>query len=185
MRTRDYAAPRRSTRSGGLSGRAGLVLGLGLGLAVAVAVALTLRPSSDAPLDAPAESSTDTAAAIASVTTPLPERRFTFYEVLSIDAPAEPRKPQGNTTPASTPDAVDAARYVVQAASFRNPTDAERLKAGLALKGLEARVETVTIDAKDTYYRVRVGPVSGRASAERVLDQLADAGLTGQAMRLP
>ena len=48
--------------------------------------------------------------------------------------------------------------YVLQAASFANFNDADRLKAMLALNGLVAHIEKVTIENKGKYFRVRLGP---------------------------
>ncbi|MBK5940610.1 SPOR domain-containing protein [Halochromatium roseum] len=45
--------------------------------------------------------------------------------------------------------------YLLQLASFRNTADAERLKAQMALKGIQTSIQTVTIDNGQTYHRVR------------------------------
>ena len=48
--------------------------------------------------------------------------------------------------------------YVLQAGSFSNYADADRVKAELALLGVVSRIQKVSIDDK-VYHRVRVGPV--------------------------
>ena len=48
--------------------------------------------------------------------------------------------------------------YVLQVGSFRNPGEAERRRASLALLGLEARVQTIAIDGEAIWHRVQVGP---------------------------
>ncbi|MFP4601701.1 MAG: SPOR domain-containing protein, partial [Halochromatium sp.] len=45
--------------------------------------------------------------------------------------------------------------YLLQLGSFRSSADAERLKAQLALKGIQTSIQTVTIDNGQTYHRVR------------------------------
>ncbi|WP_462320830.1 SPOR domain-containing protein [Halochromatium sp.] len=45
--------------------------------------------------------------------------------------------------------------YLLQLGSFRSTADAERLKAQLALKGIQTSIQTVTIDNGQTYHRVR------------------------------
>ena len=85
--------------------------------------------------------------------------RFEFYKVLtdkqdtSADLPPKAaEKPRASEAkPASAP------RYL-QAASFSNAADAENLKASLAMKGLDASVQTVSIPGKGEMHRVRVGP---------------------------
>ncbi len=50
-------------------------------------------------------------------------------------------------------------QFQMQLASFRSRTDAERMMASSALKGITTRIEKVTINNK-AYYRVRSGPYS-------------------------
>ena len=47
--------------------------------------------------------------------------------------------------------------YILQAGSFKNSGDAERLKATLSLLGLEADIQTVTVN-NQRWHRVRTGP---------------------------
>ena len=42
--------------------------------------------------------------------------------------------------------------YLLQVASFRTVADAERLKARLALLGIQAQIQQVTVNGKDTYH---------------------------------
>lgn len=55
--------------------------------------------------------------------------------------------------------------YVLQVGSFKTGDDADRLRASLAILGIESTVQTVTIDRDQTWHRVRIGPV---ASLERL-----------------
>ena len=50
--------------------------------------------------------------------------------------------------------------YILQAGSFRNATDAEQMKARLALLGSMATVQKVTVNGQ-TWHRVRIGPFQG------------------------
>lgn len=61
------------------------------------------------------------------------------------------------TAPASTAtnNASAGRAYLLQLGSFRSTADAERLKAQLALKGVQTNIQTVTIDNGETYHRVR------------------------------
>ena len=61
--------------------------------------------------------------------------------------------------------------YVLQVGSFRENSDAEQLKARLALLGIMARVQSVTVNDA-TWHRVRVGPVSGSREADEIRRQL-------------
>jgi cell division protein FtsN len=52
--------------------------------------------------------------------------------------------------------------YLLQVASFRKSADAERLKARLALLGVQAQIQRVTINNNDTFHRVRTLPLRDR-----------------------
>jgi cell division protein FtsN len=58
--------------------------------------------------------------------------------------------------------------FLVQVGSFRRASDAERLKAELALLGISSRVEKATIPSGETYHRVRTGPYADQAAVEKV-----------------
>lgn len=57
--------------------------------------------------------------------------------------------------------------YVIQMGAFGRAEDAERLRAKLALMGIETEVQRVTINNKDTFHRVRAGPFN---NAKKVND---------------
>lgn len=49
-------------------------------------------------------------------------------------------------------------QFIVQAASFNKHSDADQLKALLALNGIEANIQKISIEGKGTFFRVRAGP---------------------------
>lgn len=61
--------------------------------------------------------------------------------------------------------------YVLQAGSYRNESDAERVRAQLALQGVQAKVQRVAVDA-DVWHRVRIGPITNLAELNKVRKQL-------------
>ncbi|HKJ70448.1 MAG TPA: SPOR domain-containing protein [Gammaproteobacteria bacterium] len=91
--------------------------------------------------------------------------------------------PQPQPQSGETPEARSGGRFLVQVAAFRTRKAAEKLKARLALKGLQARVVSADLDAKGTWHRVRLGPYSGRADAERIRDRLEGDGMRGMILR--
>lgn len=115
-----------------------------------------------------------------------PRTRFEFYTLLTekervipdldIEESPPPAAVQTKTTQTkesvasqvSTPPAAAALRgkYLLQVASFRSHEDADRLKAKLAFLGLEGSIQTILIDDKETWHRVRVGPYTARAQLE-------------------
>jgi len=82
------------------------------------------------------------------------------------DAP----KPTASAEPAKS-------TYMVQVASLKTAADAERVKAQLAMQGIPARVQTVTINGKDTYHRVQAGPYQGTQAVNEVRGQLKAKGM--------
>jgi cell division protein FtsN len=95
----------------------------------------------------------------ATPTTP-PEQKikFDFYNIL----PKE-QVNVNNTSNTSAPaklQKVNTATYIVQIASLKNFSDADTLKAKLALNGFTAQVKAVVNSSGNTWYRVQIGPYS-------------------------
>ena len=72
------------------------------------------------------------------------------------DSPVPDSEPPA-PTPVDTPG-----MYVLQMGAFTRQTQAESLKARLALVGMTARIQPVMVD-RQTYYRVRIGPTDDLA----------------------
>lgn len=154
-------ASRKRGRSGGSPVFTGVLIGLVVGAVLAVGVALWatgLNPFKSAePARTPAPSRPANAK-------PDPAPSFDFYEVLPSGKPAE-------LPPAAAPRA-PAPRYYLQAGAFRNPADADNLKAQLALLGVEAAIQTSDVPGKGVFHRVRVGPYAAMSEVERTRKQL-------------
>ena len=88
---------------------------------------------------------------------PHPASRFDFFDILPqfevvlppVEADARPDREAAAIE--------EPGNYVLQAGSFREPADAERRKANLALLGIESRLQRAEIDDV-SYHRVIVGP---------------------------
>lgn len=203
---RDYAqrggGKRRpqTQRKGGLPAWIWLVFGLSVGLAVAALVYIS-RPAGpmpgaveetppeplaekteNKPADKP-KTPTKPAAKPAGKKDRLPlppeeEERFTFYKDLKkqrvplIPRDERPAKPVPKPVVAKPAEDV----FLIQIASYRAVSDAENQRANLALLGIEARIEKVTVDDKDVYFRVRSGPVN-REKAQALVSRLHDNGM--------
>jgi hypothetical protein len=88
-----------------------------------------------------------------------PKPKFDFYKILPEIETVLPEPPKGNGKKSAKAEPPEAGvSYVLQAASYDNANDADRLKARLALNGFEAYIEKVAIQGKGDYYRVRLGP---------------------------
>jgi cell division protein FtsN len=181
---RDYKHSKRGG-AGSLSGIAGFVLGLAIGLVVAVGVYLfDRRPAARlaqeaAPMtrdEAPAPAKPAPASAAQDA-----ETLFVFYEMLPKFEVVIPEEQVGAAAPAAGPGAAAATgpvdkpgAYILQAGSFRNHADADRVRALIAMQGVESKIQKVTID-RDTWHRVRVGPITNLKQLEDTRSKLRNA----------
>lgn len=198
---RDYAqrgnGGRRQAKSkkssGGVPGWIWLLAGLSFGLAVAAFVYIrrpmdhTLSPQQTA---ATADARTEPAPAATNERKPKPKAlplppkekdRFTFYEILKNQEVVMPPEEAKAKQP---PRAAGGGSYVIQVASFRSQEEADKQKASLALLGVESRIESVTIDGKDTFYRVRVGPDRDWARVQTTMSRLEANGIQALLVKL-
>ena len=131
--------------------------------------------AADAPRPDPhhrARADSDPAAAAAK------SEKYDFYEMLPNFEVVVPEKDKD--VKRDLPAAAKIERpgvYVLQAGSYRNEADANRVRAQLALQGVDAKVQRVAVDA-DVWHRVRIGPISNLDELNRVRKQLqaADVG---------
>jgi cell division protein FtsN len=157
---RDYKP--RHKQPGGFSGWLGLACGLVLGLAVAGVVYLK-----DHRLDAP-----QTHAGRAVKNRPhgneAPEageaaaddsKTYAFYEMLPKFEVVVPEKDKDVRPDIKPAPETRSGTYVLQAGSYKNFADADRVRAKLALQGIESNVQKVTVE-NDTWHRIRIGPIS-------------------------
>jgi cell division protein FtsN len=104
--------------------------------------------------------------------TPPPEPRFTFYKILPekevIVAESEIRSSKREENLGKPPAT---GLYMLQAGSFTNPQDAERLKTQLAQIRIKAKLEMIKIE-NATWYRVKIGPYGTLADADKVRQYL-------------
>lgn len=172
----------------------GIAIGVVIGLAVAIAVVLFVRKTPDSFIDRSAQPSDSDARAVvtqpvppAASTTPPPasgdKPRFDFYNILP-----------GNEDPAAIKDVkplpqdpeapVKQEQLYLQLGSFQSETEADNLKAKLALLGVEARIETANVPEKGLFHRVRVGPYATTAELNRVRDQLNQNGVASSLVKV-
>jgi len=162
---------------------AGVFIGMVLGITAAGGVAwyvVNKNPAEFAGKDKPrtAPVAALPASTPAAATTPAPgagdaKQHFEFYKVLT-DKPdgtahKSPPKQQAAVKPQpAVPEGVSKDMYFVQAGSFQNVGDAEKLKAKLAFSGFEANIQTATIPDKGVWHRVRLGPYNGSEAGKTI-----------------
>jgi len=106
---------------------------------------------------------------------------FTVLPEMEVVVPEQDLKQKSQ--PAETPAAqADSSSYLLQVGSFRENSDAEQLKARLALLGVTARIQSVTVN-DTTWHRVRVGPVNGVRAADEMRTRLSANGIESLVMK--
>lgn len=74
--------------------------------------------------------------------------------------------------------------YFLQAGSFRNPNEAEKIKAELALLGVVASVQTGRAKDNSLLHRVRIGPFAKMDDLDRMRASLQMNGITASLVRV-
>ena len=169
---RDYKSSSRRRRS---SGTGGFIVGLGLGLFVAAGIYVYDRIAAHRDTGKARPTATERTSRRDEDPAEEPDSKFDFYDMLPKFEVVVPEKKEkgvgldGGTAPIERPGT-----YVLQAGSYRNLNDADRVRAQLALQGIESRIQRVTVD-NDTWHRVRIGPVTDLAELNKLRKRLAEA----------
>jgi len=190
---RGGAATRRSggggKSGGGSSGLAvGLVIGLSLGLCAAGWIWIN-RPAKTSPLIASAATPA-AAAANAQKPIPLPPKlpsKYGFYEMLpsyEVVIPREDAAASAKSGKPTTPEIAEPGQYLIQVGAYKTRDEAERSRASLALLGVESKIEQVTIDQSESWFRVRIGPQASLPKAQEILQRLDDNGIKGMLVKV-
>lgn len=112
-----------------------------------------------------------------------PPPKFEFYTILPEMEVAVPDLPPPPEDPTAPSESADIGQYALQVGSFKNASDADRLKATLILEGVPTTVNTVQVDTQ-TWYRVRVGPFETRQEMDDARSRLAELGHAGLMTKL-
>jgi len=106
--------------------------------------------------------------------------RFDFYKLLpklSVDVDkgeSKQSQAKADKTPSTATQAepVPAFSYILQAGSFKDFQEADRLKAKLALIGVQANIEKVTLNQSEVWHRVRIGPIASEREMNKIRSRL-------------
>ena len=73
--------------------------------------------------------------------------------------------------------------YVLQAGSYRNESDADRVREQLSKEGIDAKVQRVAVDT-DVWHRVRIGPITKLDELNKLRKQLQAADVDAIVIRV-
>lgn len=110
-----------------------------------------------------------------------PQPRYDFYTLLpeseqlvpesSVPEQAPPAPPKQETAKPQ-----DTTRFFLQAGSFRQRNEADRVRAQILLLGMDVKLEDAKLGDGETWYRVQVGPFQDRGSVNQAQKTLAGNG---------
>jgi cell division protein FtsN len=153
-------------------GWAYLLAGIAMGLFVAFLIYLKNLPEQD---NGPVrKQQNDQQAPTFDFYTILPELEIVVPELEVLKkkqrAPAQTNDEETGT---GEPKLLDSEKFVLQIGSFKDHQQADKLKASLALIGLEAHIQKVKVD-NNTWHRVRLGPFADRKSLNSIRQRLQE-----------
>ena len=169
------------------------LIGLLGGLSIAVVVYLLTRPAdtaapheTSAPLEKPAQrDARDVRKNTKKPIPPPPKPRFDFYNLLpEMEVVVPEQEIRGTPTREGVKRVEQPGTYLLQAGSFPSHERADRLRAKLALLGMETRIQTVSVDNSKTWHRVRVGPYKNLAELNEARAVLKQNGIDAILIRL-
>ena len=111
--------------------------------------------------------------------------KYTFYDRLpnfEVVVPEKDKEVVKRDLPATAPIERPGV-YVLQAGSYRNESDATRVRAQLALQGIQATVQRVAVDT-DVWHRVRIGPITKLDQLNKLRKQLEAADVDALVIRV-
>ena len=197
-------APQKKSSGGTLLG---IFIGLVIGISIAFGVVWVLNKSplpfqnkyEGAPKDEKDKSANGANGAQAPASLPgkpgdkaADRQRFEFYNILEGKQPAASGSaapapvaaaPGVTVSPAVEVKPAPREIFFLQVGAFQKAADADNLKAKLALTGLEASVQEVSIPDKGTMHRVRVGPFRDPEEMNRARTLLSQSGVQGTVIK--
>lgn len=178
---RDYKHAARESRAESRvsSGLLGLVAGFAAGFGTAVLLQVGVPEKPTQPTRAAQQ---DTAPATEQPKEDKP--KFDFYQMLPNFEVVIPEQDKEVRRSAEVSSVEKPGTYVLQAGSFRSGADADKLRARLALVGIESSVQTVTIDRDQTWHRVRIGPFNNLEQLNSARRRLAEQDIQALVIRL-
>jgi cell division protein FtsN len=177
---RDYKHTKTNS-SASVSAWGGFTIGLLIGLVIATAVYIyDRRPGANiaansAPISNEKEGSTSSAPTPDSAQSGDSGTDFDFYDMLpkqEVEVARDKAKPTGSTSAAGAIDTPGS--YILQVGSYRNFADADRVRAKLAIQGVESNIQKISID-NDVWHRVRIGPINNLNKLEETRRKLREA----------
>ena len=111
-------------------------------------------------------------------------QRFDFYKILPGQQDAVPAPEKGTADAASGSNSAGQ-RFFLQAGAFQSESDADNMKARLALMGVEAKIQSLNVADKGLMHRVRIGPFERQEELDSLRGKLRQEGIDVSVVKLP
>lgn len=181
----------------------GLLMGLLIGIIIAAAIALYINfGPKPFVTEAKTDSTSQSTPAASAIGTPIELPGKPGDRPVKVSPPATPAQSQPSapdkdkldfytilpggeaaSAPQPKPAGVQSDKPGLQAGAYQNPSDADNLKARLAMLGVEAKVQRVDLGDKGIFYRVRLGPFGSLEEADGMRARLATEGIETSLVR--
>lgn len=136
------------------------------------------------PPQPPAPPATSVAEAQAPASEAAPVAVDPIAEQIARTAAADAAAAERQASSAPAPTVANDSRYMLQAASFRESSDAEQLAGRLRNFGLQAQISAVQSGDSVTWHRVQVGPYQDTRELNRAQDLMLTQGIEPLMIRL-
>ena len=177
--SRDFKHVKRHAPGGvmAVNGWVGFGIGLSAGLAVALAVHLHhYRDQAAADVPQPATEAPPASSTAPTVESPAATDAaadLDFYDMLPKQEVEVPGTGAQGANPAAR-SALPQGDVTLQAGSFKQPDEADKLQARLAQYGIDSKIQRFSLD-DETWYRVRIGPIATVEQLDAIRAKLAEA----------
>jgi cell division protein FtsN len=184
--SRDFKHVKRHAPGGvmAVNGWVGFGIGLSVGLAVALAVHLHhYRDQATAEVPQPAAEAPPASATAPTVEPPPATDAaagYDFYDML----PKQEVEVPGSGEKGVASSALPKGDVTLQAGSFKQPDEAEKLQARLAQYGIDSKIQRFSLD-DETWYRVRIGPIATVEQLDTIRAKLAEAEIDATPVSAP
>lgn len=113
------------------------------------------------------------------------QAKFEFYSLLKegVSQPVKMKEVSPSEPIKKAEPIEEKSHYLLQVASFRQSSDADRLKAELTLKGYDVVISPF-VNENRTWYRVKIGPFKTLSSVKEARTTLSPLGLNGMIQRV-
>ena len=161
------------SKSGGFPGWGWFVLGIMACFAIIKGGPLLLQAELHAGKHPRTKSPAPAASSATAAPTASTAPHYDFYKMLpsfQVVIPGQDKdvKSGNPATPVQQPGS-----YILQVGSFPNYADADRMKATLALQGIESDIQSVQVNNGSTWNRVRIGPIKDLKELNSIRKKLA------------